>query len=151
VIANLDKIFLSYIVNVKSYYPIVTFINFPEEFIADITVLFGYMDIINLNTKNYVIAMKIIFTRFINKDRVYILQIIFKSNIYYKNFWDKDLDRMLKSRRETNQLQRLHNKHRPRDSELGQNISDLYRERKKLLHDAIKRKESHNKMNFIYR
>jgi vacuolar-type H+-ATPase catalytic subunit A/Vma1 len=47
---------------------------------------------------------------------------------------------------EDNQLQRLHNKHRPRDSELGQNISDLYRKRKKLLHDAIKRKESHNKM-----
>jgi hypothetical protein len=46
--------------------------NISEEFIADITVLFGYMDIINLNTKNYVIAMKIIFTRFINKDRVYI-------------------------------------------------------------------------------
>ena len=56
---------------------------------------------------------------------------------------------MLKSRRETNQLQRLHNKHRPRDSELGQNISDLYRKRKKLLHDAIKRNESHDKMNFF--
>jgi hypothetical protein len=67
----------------------------------------------------------------------------------YKNFWDKDLDRMLKSRRETNQLQRLHNKHWPRDSELGQNISDLYRKHKKLLHDAIKRKESHNKMIFL--
>ena len=58
--------------------PIGTIINFPEEFIADITVLFGYMDIINLNTKNYVIAMKIIFTRFINKDRVY---------IFAHNFW----------------------------------------------------------------
>ena len=58
---------------------------------------------------------------------------------------------MLKSRREANQLQHLHNKHRPRDSELGQNISDLYRKRKKLLHDAIKRKQYQNKMNFFYR
>ena len=58
---------------------------------------------------------------------------------------------MLKSRREVNQLQRLHSKHRPHDCELGQNISDLYRKRKKLLHDAIKRKESHNRMNFFYR
>ena len=45
----------------------------------------------------------------------------------YKYVWDKDLDRMLKSRREANQIQRLHNKHRPLDSELGQNMSDLYR------------------------
>ena len=49
---------------------------------------------------------------------------------------------MLKSRREAIQIQRLHNKHRPHDCEL----SDLHRKRKKLLHDAIKRKESHNKM-----
>jgi hypothetical protein len=44
---------------------------------------------------------------------------------------------MLKSRREANQLQHLHNKHRPRDSELGQNISNLYRKRRKLLKSPI--------------
>lgn len=59
----------------------------------------------------------------------------------YRDFWDKNLDRMLKSRRTANKLQRLHNKNRPHDSELGQQISQLYRKRKQLLQDAIKRKE----------
>jgi hypothetical protein len=38
---------------------------------------------------------------------------------HYKNFWDKGLDKILKRRREANRLQRLHNKTRPYDSELG--------------------------------
>jgi hypothetical protein len=55
----------------------------------------------------------------------------------YKNFWDKGLDKSLKRRQESNRLQRLHNKTRPYDSELGKQLSALYQKRKKQLHDAI--------------
>jgi hypothetical protein len=66
----------------------------------------------------------------------------------YKNFWDKGLDKILKRRREANRLQRLHNKTRPYDSELGKQLSALYQKRKKQLHDAIVNKQVDNKINF---
>ncbi|CAC5401896.1 unnamed protein product [Mytilus coruscus] len=59
----------------------------------------------------------------------------------YRNFWDKPLDRMLKSRRDANRLQRLHNRTRNHDSQLGTHISGVYKKRKLALHEAIKRKE----------
>ena len=49
----------------------------------------------------------------------------------YKNIWDKGLDKILKRRQEVNRLQRLHNKTRPYDSELGKQLSALYQKRKK--------------------
>ena len=67
----------------------------------------------------------------------------------YRDFWDKSLDRFLKSRRDANRLQRLHNKTRPHDSELGRHFSDIYKKRKLALQEAIKRKESQRKMKFL--
>ena len=67
----------------------------------------------------------------------------------YNNFWDKGLDKILKRRREANRLQRLHNKTRPYDSELGKQLSALYQKRKKQLHDAIVNKQVNNKINFF--
>ncbi len=67
----------------------------------------------------------------------------------YRSFWDKELDRLLKSRREANKLQRLHNKSNSPDSDLGKSISNLYQKRKELLQNAIKRKEFQNKTKLL--
>ncbi|CAC5402634.1 unnamed protein product [Mytilus coruscus] len=67
----------------------------------------------------------------------------------YRNFWDKPLDRMLKSRRDANRLQRLHNRTRNHDSQLGTHISGVYKKRKLALHEAIKRKEFDRKVRCL--
>ena len=67
----------------------------------------------------------------------------------YRNFWDKPLDRMLKSRRDANRLQRLHNRTRNHDSQLGTHISGVYKKRKLALHEAIKRKEFDRKVKCL--
>ncbi|CAC5402635.1 unnamed protein product [Mytilus coruscus] len=67
----------------------------------------------------------------------------------YRNFWDKPLDRKLKSRRDANRLQRLHNRTRNHDSQLGTHISGVYKKRKLALHEAIKRKEFDRKVKCL--
>ncbi|CAC5422128.1 unnamed protein product [Mytilus coruscus] len=67
----------------------------------------------------------------------------------YRNFWDKPLDRMLKSRRDANRLQRLHNRTRNHDSQLGTYISGVYKKRKLALHEAIERKEFDRKVKCL--
>ena len=54
----------------------------------------------------------------------------------YRNFWDKELDSLLKQR-----LKRLHDKTRFSDNDLGKHINTLYRYRKLKVQEAIKRKE----------
>ena len=59
----------------------------------------------------------------------------------YGNFWDKELDSLLKQRRDANRLKRLHDKTRFSDNDLGKHINTLYRYRKLKVPEAIKRKE----------
>jgi hypothetical protein len=59
----------------------------------------------------------------------------------YRSFWEKELDSLLKQRRDANRLKRLHDKTRVSDNDLGKNINTLYRNRKLKPQEAIKRKE----------
>ena len=64
----------------------------------------------------------------------------------YRDFWDKELDELIKLRRVANRLKRTHNKFRPHDSEVGQLLSESYIQRKRAVQNAIKRKASAIKM-----
>ena len=59
----------------------------------------------------------------------------------YRNFWVKELDSLLKQRRDANRLKRLHDKTMFSDNDLGKHINTLYRNRKLKVQEAIKRKE----------
>jgi hypothetical protein len=67
----------------------------------------------------------------------------------YRNFWDKDLNKLLKARQDVNKVQRINNKSYCHDSDLGKRISGLYRKRKEKLQTAIKQKEFQNKMKLL--
>ncbi|VDH99015.1 Hypothetical predicted protein [Mytilus galloprovincialis] len=59
----------------------------------------------------------------------------------YKDFWDKELDYLLKQRRNANRLNRTHNKYHAHDDEIGKRLKEIYFNRKSQVQEAIKRKE----------
>ena len=58
----------------------------------------------------------------------------------YRDFWDSELDGLIKKRKIANRLKRAHDKSRPHDSETGKLFSELYKTRKKAVQEAIQRK-----------
>jgi len=68
----------------------------------------------------------------------------------YRNFWDKELDTMIKERRECNRLKRINNKTRDSNSESGKCISQVYQIRKRKVQEAIKRQETQAKLKLFH-
>jgi hypothetical protein len=60
----------------------------------------------------------------------------------YRQFWDKELDQLLKRRREANRLKRIHDKNHSADSTLSTLVAESYRKRKEMIRSAIRRKEA---------
>jgi hypothetical protein len=58
----------------------------------------------------------------------------------YRDFWDKELDKLIKERCECNRLKRIHNTTRDSNSESGKCISQVYQIRKRKVQEAFKRK-----------
>lgn len=69
----------------------------------------------------------------------------------YRQFWDKELDQLLKRRREANRLKRIHDKNHSADSTLGTLLAESYRKRKEVVQSAIRRKETSVKMRNFHR
>ena len=59
---------------------------------------------------------------------------------YYRGVLDKEIDKLIKERREVNRLKRIHDKTRNYDSETEQRLSNVHKLRK--LKEAIKKRES---------
>jgi hypothetical protein len=64
----------------------------------------------------------------------------------YRDFWDKELDKLIKERCECNRLKRIHNTTRDSNSESGKCISQVYQICKRKVQEAIKRKENQAKL-----
>ena len=58
----------------------------------------------------------------------------------YRNFWDKELDNLLKQRRDANRLKRIHDKSHPHNDVVGERLTNQYKSRKSKLQEAVKRK-----------